>query len=76
MRTNYSVAREAQQALKVREYIRSHPNSNLKSIQNKVCGCKNDKCGKINFITTNNKNGSKKVAVSEKIDRFDNEQIV
>ena len=32
MRTNYSVAREAQQALKVREYIRSHPNSNLKSI--------------------------------------------
>ena len=32
MRTNYSIAREAQQALKVREYIRSHPNSNLKSI--------------------------------------------
>ena len=32
MRTNYSMAREEQQALKVREYIRSHPNSNLKSI--------------------------------------------
>lgn len=32
MRTNYSMAREEQQALKVREYIRSHPKSNLKSI--------------------------------------------
>jgi hypothetical protein len=32
MRTNYSIAREEQQALKVREYIRSHPKSNLKSI--------------------------------------------
>jgi hypothetical protein len=32
MRTNYSIAREEQQALKVREYIRSHPNSNLKAI--------------------------------------------
>jgi hypothetical protein len=32
MRTNYSMAREEQQAIKVREYIRSHPKSNLKSI--------------------------------------------
>jgi len=32
MKTNYSIAREEQQALKVREYIRSHPKSNLKSI--------------------------------------------
>ena len=32
MRTNYSMAREEQQAIKVREYIKSHPKSNLKSI--------------------------------------------
>ena len=32
MTTWYSVAREEQQALKVREYIKSHPNSNLKAI--------------------------------------------
>ena len=32
MRTNYSMAREEQQAIKIREYIRSHPKSNLKSI--------------------------------------------
>ncbi len=51
-------------------------NSNLKSIQDRVCGCNKDKCGKINFVTTNGKNGSKKVAVSEKIDGLDSEQIV
>lgn len=32
MPTWYSVAREEQQALKVREYIREHPQSNLKAI--------------------------------------------
>lgn len=32
MTTWYSVAREQQQALKVREYIKSHPTANLKSI--------------------------------------------
>jgi len=32
MTTWYSMAREEQQALKVREYIKSHPKSNLKSI--------------------------------------------
>jgi hypothetical protein len=32
MSSSYSVAREEQQALKVREYIRANPTSNLKSI--------------------------------------------
>jgi hypothetical protein len=32
MRTNYSLVREEQQALKVREYIKSHSNCNLKAI--------------------------------------------
>ena len=32
MRTSYSMAREEQQALKVREYIKTHPQSNLQSI--------------------------------------------
>jgi hypothetical protein len=32
MTTWYSSAREEQQALKVREYLKSHPKSNLKSI--------------------------------------------
>jgi hypothetical protein len=32
MKTNYSIVREEQQALKVREYIRANPTSNLKSI--------------------------------------------
>jgi len=32
MPTWYSVSREEQQALKVREYIRKHPQSNLKAI--------------------------------------------
>jgi hypothetical protein len=32
MSSSYSVAREEQQALKVREYIRANPTSNLKAI--------------------------------------------
>jgi len=32
MGSSYSVAREEQQALKVREYIRANPTSNLKAI--------------------------------------------
>ena len=32
MSSSYSIAREEQQALKVREYIRTNPTSNLKAI--------------------------------------------